>query len=95
MVANDDDEWNVAEDDGSLELVGFTGNSGTGYVFDTDAGVVYEAEADHESGEVVPDESSARRLDKEETLADAIEDIGERMGWERLTEFAEEHLEEE
>ncbi|WP_439027170.1 hypothetical protein [Haloarchaeobius sp. DT45] len=38
-------------------------------------------------------EGFERELNPEETLADAIESIGETTGWDSLREWAEEHLE--
>jgi len=91
------DEWKVAaEDDRPVELLGFAGEeseTGGAFVYDVAMESVYEAEADPEKGEVVLDESSARSLGAEEELGEVVEDIGERLGWDGLSEFAREHLE--
>jgi hypothetical protein len=93
------DEWEIAaEDDRPVELLGFAGEeseTGGAFVYDAAMESVYEAETNTEEGEVVLDESSARSLDTEEELGEVIEDIGERLGWEGLSEFAREHLEDD
>jgi len=91
------DEWEVAaEDDRPVELLGFAGEeseTGGAFVYDAAMESVYEAETDAEEGELVLDESSARNLGAEEELGEVIEDIGERLGWDGLSEFARERLE--
>lgn len=61
--------------------------------YDERSRTVFEAEADHESRELVPVAGSERELDPSETLADALEEIADETGWESLSDWAEEHLE--
>lgn len=63
-----------------------------GYIFHRDTEMIHEAVLDPETEEWVPDLESGRELAPEETLGEAVEDIGERLGWESLSAFADEHL---
>ncbi len=92
------DEWEIAvAEERPVELLGFAGEeseTGGAFVYDAGVGAVYEAETDAETGAIVPDESSARNIDAEEELGEVIADIGDRLGWDGVSEFAREHLEE-
>jgi hypothetical protein len=63
-----------------------------GYIFHRDTEMIHEAVLDVEEGRWIPDLESGWELDSGETVGDAIEDIGDRLGWESLSEFADEHL---
>lgn len=73
------------------EHVGILGQ-GTNVFYHPERSTFYRTEHDAERDEhtVVPE--SERELQPEETLGEAIEEIGDRTGWESLSEWAEEHL---
>jgi hypothetical protein len=49
-----------------------------------------------ENGEVVPSEDGdAWNLDPEQEVGEWLEDVGEDHGWESLSEFARDHLEDD
>jgi hypothetical protein len=66
-----------------------------GYVFHRDTEMIHEAVLDPEGGEWVPDLEDGRELAAEETLGDAVAEIGDRLGWAGLSAFADEHLTED
>ena len=75
----------------STEHVGIL-SQGSNVFYDPERSVFFRTE--HGSADehtVVP--GSERELDPGETLGEAIETLGEKTGWESLSEWAEEHLE--
>ncbi|MDG5818483.1 hypothetical protein [Natronococcus sp. A-GB7] len=76
-----------SEDD--VEYVGSTAE-GTPMFFDTASRAVFEGEYD--DGETIVDRpGSERELENQASIAEAIEMLGDELGWESLSEFGREH----
>lgn len=56
---------------------------------------VFGAKVNEEDERLEPDPETERTLDAEEELGEVLEEIGEKTGWESLSEWAREHLEDE
>ncbi|WP_267640478.1 hypothetical protein [Haloarchaeobius amylolyticus] len=75
-----------------VEHVGIL-EKGTNVFYESGTSMFFHTELDEEREEHTFVEGSERELQPQETLADAIESIGETTGWDSLSEWAEEHLE--
>ncbi|MFU8869509.1 hypothetical protein [Natronococcus sp.] len=76
-----------SEDD--VEYVGSTAE-GTPMFFDTASRSVFEGEYDGEET-VVDRHGSERELEDRASVGEAIETLGDELGWESLSEFGREH----
>ncbi len=77
-----------SEDD--VEYVGSTAE-GTPMFFDTASRSVFEGEYDDEET-VVDRPGSERELEERASLGETIETLGDELGWESLSEFAREKV---
>jgi hypothetical protein len=77
---------------GSVEFLGQR-DDGTPAYYDKNNHVTFEGDVDHENRRVTP--TNERSLDAEEKLGEVIEEFGDAVGWESLSDFAREHLEDE
>lgn len=55
----------------------------------------FEARADETEKRITPKEDTERSFDAEESVGEAIELFGEEVGWDGLSEWAREHLEDD
>lgn len=76
------------EHDGS-QLVGVDSDGGVHYYDPVDKRL---AKGDPEDGEVDPEWDDGRDLGPDESLSDVIDDIEETVGWDQLTDYAEDVL---
>lgn len=67
----------------------------TAVIYDDREEVVFEADVDEDEQRYVPREGTERELGPSETLGDVLEDLGDRLDWASLSEFARAHLEED
>lgn len=89
-------EDDVAAAEGRMTSANVVGASATSVVlYDEEAQRVFEAEPDETNRRLVPKEGTERELDPSETLGDALEDLGERLEWDSLTEFARDRLQDD
>ena len=88
------DEWPI-KDHEQMEMtyLGLVGN-GSPYFHHDRSGTVYEGTVDEARQQISLTEDTEHSIDSE-TLGETIESIGERAGWESLSEFAQEHLQDE
>lgn len=70
------------------EHVGLVDQNSSMFYFPATSEMVRYEPADEELVEV-----SSYRVEAEETIADAVERVGDELGWDSLTEWAEEHVE--
>lgn len=82
------DEWPV--DGGETRYLGVAGEGGA-MPYNPTTDELTRGEIDERNGRIVPGETE-RELDPGESLGDAPASIGGSVGWESLSEFAEEHL---
>lgn len=67
----------------------------TAVVYDDREEVVFEADVDEDEQRYVPREGTERELGPSETLGDVLEDLGDRLDRDSLSEFARAHLEDD
>lgn len=77
------------EDD--VEFVGST-TKGNPMFFDTATRSVFEGEYDEADETVVDVPETERELEPRETLGETLEDLGDDLDWDSLSEFAREHV---
>ncbi len=82
------DEWPV--DGGETRYLGVAGEGGA-MLYNPTTNELTRGEVDELNDRIVPGETE-RELDPGESLGEALESIGDSLGWESLSEFAEEHL---
>lgn len=83
------DDWPINDDErAGATYVGLT--SGGIPVFHT-GGTVFQGRVDEENREIVPRPDTDRELEPGETLGELVEELGETLGWESLSEFGEQH----
>lgn len=78
-----------------LEWIG-VGNGtefGTPVVYEPETHSVYEAEFDPDEERVNVDESEDRQLEEDESIGGYVAEVGDDLGWNWLSEFAHDHLE--
>lgn len=85
-------EYEVADEErrGS-EYLG-TVSSGVAMFYHPDSNSVFEGEPDDDERSIRPVRESERSLDDGESIGDAVERIGDELGWDGLSEFAADHL---
>ncbi|WP_227376500.1 hypothetical protein [Haladaptatus halobius] len=85
--------WNIDHDEyNRAEYVGVMGE-GHPVFYDPEKRSTFRGRAHPEDERITPVEGSEESLGVEETVGEAIERLGEKTGWESLSEFAREHLE--
>lgn len=88
------DEWGI--DDDRYQDVSFVGFRGASPVFWAPSSrSLFEARADETEKRITPKEDTERTFDAEESIGEAIERFGEEVGWDGLSEWAREHLEDD
>lgn len=91
------DHWQIEGDrSDDWRFIGVTPGAELGapipYLYSPSDDAVYEGRLDRENERITPDLSSGRTLAPEEPLGDVLEDIGDKTGWEWLSEFANDRL---
>jgi len=64
-----------------------------GVFYDEGTGTLFSGEVDEDEEQVVPVPDTEVDLEPGETLGEALERVGEQTGWDSLSVFAREHLE--
>lgn len=83
-------------EDSTIGLIGYQrGQPSYPVLYQPDDDAIYQGEIDEENERIVPVEDSARRLESDETLGDVIEELGDEIGWDSLSEFAREHMQDD
>ena len=86
------DEWNINDD--RYQDASFVGARGASPVFYAPSSrSLFEGTVDEENRRITPREDTQQTLDAEESIGEAIERFGEEVGWDGLSEWAREHLE--
>lgn len=67
----------------------------SGVYYDPASHSLFAGEADESSGSIVPDLDSEVDIDPQQTLGEALEQVGDEVGWASLSEFAEAHLQDD
>lgn len=67
----------------------------TALIYDDREEVVFEADVDEDEQRYVPREGTGRAIGPSETFGDVLEDLGDRLDWDSLSEFARGHLKED
>ncbi|MFC4987509.1 hypothetical protein [Saliphagus infecundisoli] len=81
---------------GTFGAAGGTGAGGTGVlVYDEERETVFEADVDEEERRLIPREDTERDVDDSGGLGGVIEDLGDSLGLDSLSEFAEERLQDD
>jgi len=99
------DDWPVqGREDSDVAYVGQTvadqsgndpgGISGSVF-YDVGTGTLFSADVDRESEQIVPAPDTELDVSPGETLGEALERVGEETGWDSLSEFAQDHLEDD
>ena len=70
------------------------GISGTVF-YDVGTGTLFTADVDREGEQLVPTPDTELDVSPGETLGEALERVGEETGWDSLSAFAQEHLEDD
>lgn len=97
------DSWPIAEQGetttrsghylGTFGAAGGAGAGGTGVlVYDDERETVFEADVDEEDRRLVPREGTEREVGASESLGQVLEDVGDNLGLDSLSAFAEERL---
>lgn len=97
------DGWPVSgRNDEETEWIGVAGGGGgtsptgqTAVLYDSESESVYEGEIDRENERIDPKPDTEQDASATDSIGEAIEDIGDRLGWESLSSFADEHLEDD
>ena len=90
------DEWPVSDPEHTdREHLGVTGHESQMLMYDKASNAMYVADVDHEAEKIGNPRRSDRQLQAEETLGEYLERVGDDHGWEWLSDFAREHLEED
>lgn len=84
------DEWPIADE--RHRDAQYLGSTAGGTPFYHHGGTVFRGEPDAENREIAPDADSKRELAADEKLGDVVAEIGDSLGWESLSAFAEDHL---
>lgn len=88
------DDWRLDTDE-DYEFLGERAGDGRPVFFDSDTNSVYLADVDEAAQRVIPDTDGDGELNPGETLGEYLERIGEETGWDSLSQFAREHLEDD
>lgn len=71
------------------QLVGMA-STGMPVLYSSQSNVIYQGEV-NDDGRVTPRFEDEVEVDSDETLGDALRSFGDRVGWESLSEYGEEH----
>lgn len=85
-------EWDV-ENDADWSYLGTTPAAGRPVFFNHQTENIHRGVVDDGAERLVPHDEPSWELNPEETLGQSLERIGEEIGWESLSEFARDHLE--
>lgn len=69
-----------------------TVSSGAAMFYHPDSNSIFEGKPDEEDRTINPVPETEERLDDGESVGDAVKRIGDELGWDGLSEFAEDHL---
>ncbi|WP_435333615.1 hypothetical protein [Haloarchaeobius sp. TZWWS8] len=90
---SDESDWPTGDNPrDDVEHVGVL-NKGMNVFYQPNSSMFFTTEVDEEREEHTFVEGTDRELRPGETLGEAIESVGEKTGWESLSEWAENHLE--
>lgn len=87
------DDWPV--EGGGHSDATYVGATTNGVPVFHDQGAVFHGVPDEENRRIEPKPDTERRLEPGETLGDVLEEIGESLGWESLSEYGREHQRDE
>jgi len=104
-ASHDYDDWPVqGRDNSDVAFVGRTvadqpgdesgGLSGSVF-YDTGTETLFSGDVDRDGERIVPTPDGEFDLAPGETLGEALERVGEETGWDSLSAFAQEHLEDD
>ena len=86
------EDYKVADEERrDSEYLG-TASDGAAIFYHPDSNSVFEGEPDDNEKSIRPVRESERSLDDGESVGDAVKRIGDELGWDGLSEFAEDHL---
>ncbi|WP_458206311.1 hypothetical protein [Haladaptatus sp. NG-SE-30] len=86
-------EWDIDDDEyDRAEYVGVK-DEGDPVFYNPESRSTFRGRVHPEDEQITPVEGSEESLGAGESLGQAIERLGEKTGWESLSEFAREHLE--
>lgn len=77
---------------GTAQAGGTTGGGSIALIYDDEERTIFEADVEQTDQQLVPREESERELGPSETLGEVLEDVGDSLGLDSLSEFAEERL---
>lgn len=87
------DDWEIEDEQyHEARYVGLLGGTQQWFYSHRD-NTLFEGEVDDENRRIRPVADSERELGPEDTVGKALENLGDELGWDSLSEFAEEHLE--
>jgi len=90
------DEWPVSDPEHSeREHLGVTGHEEQMVMVDKATSDIYVANVDHEAERIGNPKQSEWEVLPDESLGEFLERVGDEHGWEWLSEFARDHLEDE
>lgn len=100
------DDWPIEgyddHDERSVNYLGTTtpaeegsGADVTAVVYDEGSNTIFEAAPDRDRQRLVPREGTEREVDSGDALGEALEDLGDRLDWDSLSEFARERLQDD
>lgn len=93
-TGHDDEDWTIDHSE-SLRYLGTTDDGQTAAFYHADEHAVYHGDLDYDERTVTAHDESAHSLDASDSLGRFLEDVGDETGWDSLSEFAENHLEDE
>lgn len=80
------------EHDDEAKYVGVVEGGGGAWFYNEEDHSIFEREIDADDERLLP-ASDEQSIPEDETLGEAIERLGDELGWRSLSEFAREHLE--
>jgi hypothetical protein len=99
------DDWPVqGRDDTDVTFVGRTDAEGSaehryalhgGVFYDGETHTLFSGDVNEDDERIVPVPDAEVDLEPGETLGEALERVGEQTGWDSLSEFARDHLEDD
>ncbi|WP_255168695.1 hypothetical protein [Natrononativus amylolyticus] len=87
------DDWPISE--GEHAGASYVGTTTGGVPVYHGDGTVFQGRVDEDNREIVPDRDTERELEPGETLGELLEEMGDTLGWESLSEYGERHRSDE